>query len=331
MILKHFEINKLNYDLNNKILFYGNNRGLIKEKINFITSKHSNYKIINYDQLEIIHDDKIIFNEILNKSFFDNEKILIINNLTDKLSNLILEISKNFLDNIILILISDKLEKKSKLRNFFEKEKNLICVPVYPDDNTTLSQIAHTFLKNRKISISQSDLNLIIDRCKNDRENLLKELEKISLFALNKKIDTDSILKLTNLIENYDISELIDACINKNLKKTINILNENNFNSEDSIIILKIFLNKMKRLMTLNKIFEKNNDISLTINQARPPIFWKEKVIVKQQVLKWSQSSIKDLIFELNDVELQIKKNINNSVNILSNFIIDKCLLKSNN
>jgi len=331
MILKHFEINKLNYDLNNKILFYGNNRGLIKEKINFITSIHSNYKIINYDQLEIIHDDKIIFNEILNKSFFDNEKIIIINNLTDKLSNLILEISKNFLDNIILILIADKLEKKSKLRNFFEKEKNLICVPVYPDDNTTLSQIAHTFLKNRKISISQSDLNLIIDRCKNDRENLLKELEKISLFALNKKIDTDSILKLTNLIENYDISELIDACINKNLKKTINILNENNFNSEDSIIILKIFLNKMKRLMTLNKIFEKNNDISLTINQARPPIFWKEKEIVKQQVLKWNKNSIKDLIFELNDIELQIKKNINNSVNILSNFIIDKCLLKSNN
>jgi len=331
MILKYFEINKINFNLNNKILFFGNNRGLIKENINFIISKHSNYKILNYDQAEVIYDNKIIFNEILNKSFFDNEKIIIINNATDKLNNLILEISENSLDNIILILISDNLEKKSKLRSFFEKEKNLICVPVYPDNNSTLSKIAYTFLKKRKISISQSDLNLIIDRCKNDRVNLLNELEKVSIFALNKKINTENILKLTNLSENYDISELIDACINKNIKKTINILNENNFHSEDSIIILKIFLNKMKRLMILSKNFNQNNDIDQTINQAKPPIFWKEKEIVKQQVLKWNKNSIKDLIFELNDIELQIKKNINNSVNIVSNFIIDKCLLKSNN
>lgn len=331
MILKYLEIKKINYNSTNKILFYGANQGLKKEKLNFIISQNPDYKTINYNETDIINDSNILFEKILNKSFFDEKKIIIINNTTDKLIKILLEISNYSLENTILILMSDILDKKSKLRDFFEKEKNLICIAFYPDNNLSLVQFAQSFLKEKKISLSQYDLNLIVNRCKNDRINLANELEKISLLNLNKKITTEDILKLTNLAENYDYFELIEACVNSNAKKIVTIINENNFSADDVLPIVRIFLNKMKRLLKLRQNFEKIKDIDLTVNQSHPPIFWKDKDVVKKQIIKWDIKKIMETIFDISNLEIQIKNNVNNSIIIILNFILNKCLIKTNN
>ena len=231
------------------------------------------------------------------------------------------------LEDTTIIINAENLEKKSKLRFFFEKDKNLICVPFYPDNDQTLSKLAYNFLRDKKISISPANINLIITKCNGDREVLINELKKIELFGKNgKKIDGENISKLINLNENYSISELIDNCLAKNKKKIINILNENNFNNEDCIIIARSFLIKAKKLLALSKTFEINKNIDLTISSAKPPIFWKEKEITKQQINKWKSENIKELIYSLSELELQIKKNVNNSINLITDFILHQSL-----
>ena len=64
--------------------------------------------------------------------------------------------------------------------------------------------------------------------------------------------------------------------------------------------------------------------MDLTISSAHPPIFWKDKEITKQQIYKWSPKSIKKLIYKLADVELLIKKNMNNSINLITDFILEQ-------
>ena len=188
------------------------------------------------------------------------------------------------------------------------------------------------FLKEKKINISQANINLIVNRSNGDREVLKNELIKIEHYSVsNKKLTTENILKLTNLIENFSISELIDNCLAKNNRKTVNILNENHFNNEDCILITRSFLNKLKKILILSEEFKKNKDINKTITNARPPIFWKDKDIVREQLGKWKPEEIKKLIFELNEIELQIKKGYSNPTNIISNFIIEKSYLKTNN
>ena len=209
------------------------------------------------------------------------------------------------------------------MRSFFEKDKTLICIPFYPDNDLTLSKLAYNFFKNKKILISPSSINLIVNKCSGDREKLVNELHKIEFFTKNgKKIDNVSISKLINLNENHSISELVDNCLAKNKKKTISILNENNFNNEDCIMITRSFISKAKKLLILSKTFETNKNIDLTISSAKPPIFWKEKEITKQQILKWNSRNIKQLIYSLSETELQIKKNINNSINLITDFIL---------
>ena len=330
MILKSFEIKKINQNINNLILFYGKNEGLKNEAINILVKDKNN--ISYYEEKEILDNENYFIESILSKSLFEKQKFIVIKRATDKILKLIETLHLKNLDDTTIILSSDNLEKKSKLRSLFEKEKRLVCIPFYPDNNQTLSKIAYNFFKDKKISISPSNISLITNKCNGDREKLINELQKIEYYTKNgKKIDSANISKLINLSENHSISELIDNCLAKNKRKIISILNENNFSNEDCIMIVRSFLIKSKKLLTLSKAFETNKDIDLTISSAKPPIFWKEKEITKQQILKWNSKNIKQLIYSLSEVELQIKKNINNSINLVTDFILFQSSSNANN
>ena len=301
MIVKHFEIRKINSTLNKVILLYGKNDGLKDEATNFLIKKDTVVSV--YEESSILDDPESFIESLKSKSLFGEKKTIIIKRASDKILKIINELNEEEIDDI-LIINSENLEKKSKLRIFFEKHKNYICVAFYPDNNETLLKLANNFFHKRKILISNENLNQIVNKSSGNRKNLIGELEKIDLFCANrKKIDLEHINKLINLSENHNISELIDHCLAKNEKKILNILNENNFNNEDCILITRIFLNKAKRILKLSSDYSKNNNINLTIYSAKPPIFWKDKEITKQQIYKWTPKKIKKILYEIKDVE----------------------------
>jgi len=323
MIIKSFEIDKINIDRNNFILLYGKNEGLKNETINKLLKDKIN--IVRYDENEILDNVNNFIESILSKSLFENEKIIIVKRATDKLIKVINEIDLKNIDDIKILFNSDNLEKKSKLRSFFEKDKKCVCIAFYPDTEQTLSKLTYNYLKKKNISISQANINLIVNKCNGNRETLLNELIKIEYFCKKgKKINSEIILKLTNLSENHSVAELVDNCLAKNKKKTIDVLNDNNFSNDDCILITRSFIVKAKKLLALSKTFENNKNIDLTISSAKPPIFWKEKEITKQQIKKWSSTKIKQLIFKLTEIELQIKKNLNNPINLITDFILNQ-------
>ena len=323
MILKTYELTKIT-DQNNFYLIYGKNEGLKNECIKKILERN-NVKVFNYDEKQIKDEVEDFYENILSKSLFESDKTVIINRASDKIHEIISDLINRNIVNVKIIINAGLLETKSKLRSLFEKDKNLICIPTYPDTNETLSKLSSVFFNKEKILISQQNINLIVEKCNGDRRNLYNELDKIKSYAVNKKkISSSEILKIINLSENYGLSELIDNCLAKNKNKIINILNENNYNADDCIIILRTFLSKAKRILKLAVQFEQNNDINKTINSAKPPIFWKDKEIVKIQLNKWKSNKIKNLINNLNDLELKIKKNQNNSLLIITDFILEK-------
>ena len=323
MILKYYEINKINLEYNKFILFYGKNEGLKNDNIkNLLKDKN---EILYYDEKDILDNPNKFIEATLSKSLFENEKIIIIKRATDKINNIIDQISFKDIEDLIILINADNLEKKSKLRSLFEKNKKFVSVAFYPDNDQTLSKIAHNFFTKNKILISASNINLIVSKCSGDRHNLVNEIEKIESFCKNnKKVTIEDIHKLTNLIENHSVSELIDNCLVKNKKKIIHILNENNFSNDDCILILRTFLNKLKKILSLSLEYKINKNIDDVISKAKPPIFWKDKEITKQQIYKWSPENIKNSIFKVSELELLVKKNMNNSMNLTTNFILDE-------
>ena len=330
MILKTFELSKNNIDKFKFFLLYGENEGLKEEIINKI-KKNQNGKEIKYEEAQILKNKNEFYNEIKNKSLFEEKRIFFLERCTEKISELLIEIFEDASDDLYIINCSI-LEKKSKLRNYAERSSNVVVIPTYKDNSQSLINIARKFFSEKKISISTETLNLLVNRCMGDRGILNKELDKISNYISEKKIiSLKEIAVLTNLSENYSASELVDASLTKNYIKVKEILNENIYSQEDTFLILRVFLQKAKKLLSLLEIINSENNVEKVINEYKPPIFWKDKPVLKKQLQLWSFENIINLICELNDIEIKIKKNSSQNLILMKNFIYEILDRKTNN
>jgi len=322
MIIKSFEIEKIKSIKNNLILIYGTNQGYKNQVIKELFEKLFKGEILRFDENEILNNHEEFISNLMNRSLFDDNKLIIISRTTDKILRFVSEIIERKIEKIKIIINSNNLEKKSKLRNLFEKDNNLVCIPFYEDNDKSLILIAQNFFRQKKIKISQEIINLLIGRSRGDRGNLINELNKIENLSITKKnIEIEDVLKLTNLSENYSVFELAESYLAKNKKQVSKILNENNFANEECVLILRTILNRSKRLLKLKESQNETGNIDLTISSFKPPIFWKEKNVVKKQIQSWSDDEVKKMIYKINDLEILVKKNSNNSLNFVSDFV----------
>tara|TARA_B100001027_G_scaffold55983_1_gene37704 strand:+ start:1273 stop:2250 length:978 start_codon:yes stop_codon:yes gene_type:complete len=324
MIIKSYEANKSNLEGRNMILLYGKNEGLQNETVEKTFIADFKGSINKYDENEFINSYEIIYSEILTKSLFDEKKILIISRVGERILKYIEEISDRNIEDTVIILRAGLLEKRSKLRIFFEKSKKLTIIPFYEDDARTLSSLANEYLNKNKIKLSRESINLLVGRSSGSRENLKKELSKIFNYSYsNKEITFEVVKKLSNLAENFGVNELADNYLSKNKKNIIKILNENNYSDDDCILILRTILNKSKRLLNILENYKKNENLDDVISKTKPPIFWKDKEVVKRQANTWELKDLKTKMFQINEVETLVKSNSKNSLNLVSDFIVN--------
>ena len=324
MILKNYETKKIDFNKNKIFLLYGDNKGFIQEIVDNLFLNKNTKNIYRYTENEILGNLELFYNQIFTSSFFENKKILIISQITNKFEEIVNSILEKEIDDTKIVLIADRLEKKSKIRSLFEKNDKLICIPFYADDKKILGNLIREFFIKKKIHISQLQINLILSKIV-DRKQLKVELNKLEMFLLNKSnLKNKEILKLINISENYSASELIDSYLSKNKKKILEILNENIFNLEENLMIIRVFLNKLKRLKKLKSRSEelKGNN-SQAISEYKPAIFWKEKEIINQQLNFWTLNQLGHLFRNLNDLEIKIKKNYSNSSFMIGNFFLE--------
>lgn len=324
MIIKSFEVGKIDISKYNFFLIYGKNHGLQNQIVNNNLVNNFDGQIDKYEENEFIFNSEVIITGLMNRSLFEDKKILIISRSSDKIFNLIEELSSKNLLDIKIILKSDVLDKRSKLRSFFEKGKSIVAIPTYEDNERNLYSVVINFLNEHKIKISREAINLVINRSSGDKQNLEQELNKILNYSFsNKNITYETIEKLSNLSENYNVNELANYYLAKNTKNVARILNENNYSNEDCVLIIRTLLNKSKKLLTIIDKYNQTDNLDQVISSTKPPIFWKEKEIVKIQAKSWGLDDLKSKIYELNEIETTIKTNSNNSLNIISNFFVN--------
>ena len=324
MIIKGFEINKINLDDYKLYLFYGKNEGLKNELIHKYFTKDLKGSIIKYDEKEFLNNQEIILGQMMNRSLFENEKLIIISRVSDKTTNVINEILDKDIGDIKIILKSGILEKRSKLRVLFEKNKSLISIPFYEENSSSLASLVINFLNKNKIKVSREAINLLVNRARGDRDNITNELRKIKNYSTtNKNITFEIIQKLTNLAENYEVGELVDGYLSKNTKKVSKILNENNYSYEDCVLILRTILAKSKRLLSILEQYNENKNLDEIIANTKPPIFWKEIESIKIQVNSWKLKDLKSKMYALSEIEILVKSNSQNSINLVSDYIIN--------
>ncbi len=322
MIIKTFEVDKKNISKFKVFLVYGENEGLKKEIIGKIKNNH-NGKEIKYDETQILKNKEEFYSQIKNNSLFEEERVFLLQRCSEKISEIAIEICENITEDLIIINCG-ALEKKSKLRKNIENSKKAVIIPTYKDNSQSLVNIAKTFFNKKRINISYETLNLLASRCNGDRGYLKHELEKVSNYLSGKSIiSLKEISALTNLSENYSAAELVDASLSKNVKKTYEILSENNYTHEDTFLILRVFLQKTKKILNLLENLNTQKSVERVISEYKPPIFWKDKPIIEKQLQIWSFEGVKTLIYKINAIETKIKKDNSLSLILMKNFIYE--------
>ena len=337
MILKSYEIKRNNkiFIKNNFYLLYGENFGLKKDIKDFIKNSvkqtDDNLEITTLYENEILNDDESLFNLVYGGSLFSSKKIIIIQECSDKIIKKIASIYEKNPENTYVIIFSGILEKKSKLRIFFETNEKTVCIPCYLDTEKDLQVITESELKKDKISISREGINLLIEKSNSDRNNLRNEIEKIKSYALNKKnLDIDEIKSLINFSGEYKSDILINECLCGNVIQYKKIISEIYVNTVNQIMLLRILSNKIQRLIRIKKQESNLNNIDNLISNIKPAIFWKEKPLVKRQLSIWSLEALKKITKDINDTELLCKKNPQISKAIFFNFFSMICKKASN-
>ena len=337
MIIKSYEVqkNKSNLSKYNFFLLYGENLGLKKDIRKFIKTGieqgSNNAEILFLYEDEILDDEENYYNLIYTGSLFSNKKIITIYEATDKIIKKISDIYDKYPENVFLIIFSGILEKRSKLRNFFEANKKAICIPCYLDSEKDLEVIAQLELKKNNIMLSQEAINLLIEKSNSDRNNLRNEIGKIHSYSLNKKkLELNDIKSLLNFSGDYKSDIFINECLCGNINQYKKIISEFYVNTINQILLLRILSNKIQRLLKIKAEESKSNNVDNLISKVKPAIFWQEKSLVKKQLSIWSLNDLKKIIGEINDTELLCKKNPQISKIIFFNFFSEICK-KANN
>ena len=337
MIIKSYEIqrNPSNFIKYNLFLLYGENDGLrkdIKESIKVaVNQQNTHIELLSLYENDIIDNEENLYNSIYSGSLFSNKKIITINNGTDKIIKQVKDIVEKLPENIFLIIFSGVLDKKNKLRNLFETNIKTLCIPCYLDSDKDLEIIAKTEFKKNDIILSRELINLLIEKSNNDRNNLRNEIGKITSFALNKKnLEIDEIKSIINFSGEYKSDSLINECLCGNILQYKKILSELYINAVNQIFLLRILSNKIQRLLYMKEMERNYNDLDGLLNASKPPIFWKEKPMVKKQLTIWSLNDLKTIIHEINDTEVLCKKNPQISKIIFFYFFTKLCKKASN-
>ncbi len=326
MIYKSYLVEENISSINgNLFLFYGENLGLKNDLRNNIKNLYKNALINNLNQEEILVDENKFFNELFNKSLFQDTKIFFINQANDKILKIIKEIEEKK-NTTKIFLFSDLLDKRSKLRNYFEKSNTLVIVPCYADNENSLKKI----ILNKLIGysgLSSQNLNMIIENCGLNRSKLNNELDKIATFFENKIIDTNKLENLLNLRTNESFDLLKDQALVGDRTKTNKLISNTIFENEKNILYLNVINQRLMKLLEVKKI-SKNDNLDNAIGKVKPPIFWKDKAIFSLQARKWNSNKLKKMLDQTYQIELKIKSNSQISQSLLiKKLLVDICCL----
>jgi DNA polymerase-3 subunit delta len=304
---------------------YGENEGLKDDVKKLIIEKYKDAEIINLFQDEIIKNNNLLFNNLNNNSLFNEKKIFFLYEISDKIFNIIQEVVESKNEDVQIFIFASILDKKSKLRNLFEKKHSLAIIPCYQDNERSLSVYIKTKLNNYK-GVTQEIINIIINNSNLDRRVIKNEIIKIKDFFLEKVINKKELEDLLNIRISNNFGEIRDASLLGKKEKVNQLLNETDFLPEDVFNYLYQMNIRINKLLEVKSINTSMRNEELALESLKPKVFWKDKPIYIEQLKKWDEEKLGRALTRISELEILMKKNsvIRKDV-LIKNLLISLC------
>ncbi len=288
-------------------LIYGENNGIKNDVKQKIKDNNDGVEILNFFEADLLKNN-LLYDNVSNRSLFSEKKIIFVQEASDKVFDQIEESIEKENNDIKIYIFADILEKKSKLRNLFEKDSKLAIFPCYEDNERTLITYINKEMQDFK-GLTGEIINLIIYNSNLDRRVIKNEINKIKNFFLSKKINKEEILEILNIKKDSGFDEIRDKALVGEKTKVNKLLSETEILNEEAFFYLNILNYRILRLHQILKMNQDDNNYEKTLKDLKPPIFWKDKPIIIQQLKKWDKKKIEEIIIKIGETEILMKKN----------------------
>ena len=300
----------------NLVLFYGENLGQKNVFKSNLKKFNEDSELLNFHQEEILKNKNLLVKEIVNTSLFEKKKTIFIEQVNDQLIKVLEEVF-NLVDDQKIYLFSGALDRKSKIRNLFEKSSNSYAIACYEDNEITIRKIILKKLNGFK-GLSNDNINLIINSCDLNRAKLNNELEKIEIFFLDKTLDGTKLAFLLDINITNDFDNLKDFALQGDKTNTNKLLSKTD---DNTILYLSNINTMLNRLMEVLKSEEKN--LEKAIDKIKPSIFWKDKPKFVLQLKKWNENKIRKIF----NHTYQLEKNLKSGLSMTKSLLIKKLII----
>ena len=328
MIHKSYIVEENIKSLKNKIaLIYGENLGLLNTLKDKLKNDVAKNKGIIFLQDDLIKNPNLLINEIKNKSLFEENKYIIIDNVSDKIFK-ILEQIQNDIENNKIFLFAGTLEKRSKLRTHYEGSDDCDVVPCYSDNEISIKKLILRELKDFS-GVNTQIVNTLIQNVGLDRLKIQNELNKLKVFFQDKNIKINKLENLLNNQEENDFNHIKDNALKGENNLTNKLLSSTVLEVEKIPLYLSIINQRLNKLKDL-EILSKNVSKSEAINSLKPPVFWKDKPNFLLQAKLWDLKKLNDALNKTYNFEVTFKSNsyLNKEI-LIKKLLVDICLLSN--
>ena len=319
MKIQNFKIEQYCKDLSPvapAILLYGQDYGLISDRssliinsfLNNLDEKQNSLNIIDISNSNLLQNPESLEMEVSSISLLSRKKIVRIKDASDALMKIIDDYFVYSHPDCLIILLSDSLSPRSKIRKFFEVHNDAVILPCYSDDKKSIISLISRALKKEDIIIDEKDIELFANYLGIDRLITKAEIEKAILYAgKEKKLNANDITSFISDQASLGIDELYDYSLNGDLEGAYRVLNRIQKEGVPAIQIIRSFIRQMQSLYRIIHALAISSNINSILDNFKPPIYFKRKDNVRAHTQKWSFDKLNKALLLLESAEVSCK------------------------
>ncbi len=296
------------------ILVYGPDNGLMRERaktmgLTVVPDINDPFNAATLST-EILTDDPArLGDEAGAMSMMGGDRLIRIENASDKTTALIKAYLENPNNNALIILEAGELSPRSSLRKLCEGADNAAAVPCYVEDERDLGRLIRETLQGANLRIDNDAAGWLATNISGNRQKVRSELDKVITYMGPEGgvVSLNDVRACCGEAGAIALDDLVYSAAGNNPDKALRTYNQLMEEDVNFIVIVRSLQNHFRKLHLTRSKMEEGQNVEQAVKGMRPPLFFKQAPIFKAQAQRWSLKNISRVLTRLMELEAQCK------------------------
>lgn len=262
-------------------------------------------------------------------SLFSEQKFIVVKNpffltakVSKKLQKQIDDLQKIFenladLEDVVVIVASyEKIDRRKKLTKTVLKQFNVVEPQIRPYE---VASTTKALIKDEGYIITQSALQLLIERSDQVIDTILSNYQKLKMVATDNKITEKSVMQNVDLSLAQNIFAILESALDKNYREAVERLDNQLREGTNPIQLLAVFENQLELILVVKILAQRGRSEPQIVKElgVHP---YRVKLALRNRL---KIDKLENLLRDAIDLEFKYKNGTCREDNFLKLFILN--------